>query len=173
MENNENRSIGYYLRALHRDIGFLLIGLTLVYGLSGIVFIYRDTDFLKQERRIERQLSPGIPDSELGTALHLRNVSVVRTEGDVVYFQNGTYDRKTGMASYSDKTLPAWLEKLNTLHRASSRSRVHWFTTLYGVLLLFLALSSFWMFKPGSRLFWRGTIFAAAGFGLTAILLFL
>ena len=45
MEQKEKKSIHYYMRGLHRDIGFFLIGLTLIYSISGVLLIYRDTDF--------------------------------------------------------------------------------------------------------------------------------
>lgn len=42
-----SHTIHYWIRSLHRDIGFFLVGLTLVYVLSGILLIYRDTGFLQ------------------------------------------------------------------------------------------------------------------------------
>jgi hypothetical protein len=173
METKEKKSIQYYMRSLHRDIGFFIIGLTLIYGISGIILIYRETGFLKQEKQIERHLDANIENSELGKMLHLRNFEVVKVEGDVVYFKNGIYNKTTGMVKYSDKSLPSFLEKFNNLHKASSRSVTYWFSTIFGILLLFLAISSFWMFKPKTKLFRRGILFAGIGFIIAIILLFL
>jgi len=39
------KSINYYMRVLHRDIGFFIAGLLIIYALSGIVMIYRDTSY--------------------------------------------------------------------------------------------------------------------------------
>jgi len=173
MQTKEKKSINYYMRSLHRDIGFFVIGLTIIYGLSGILLIYRETGFLKTEKHIEEKLNPNIPESELGMVLHMKNFEVTKTDGDIVYFQNGTYNQATGIANYSEKTLPDFFDKLNKLHKASSRSIVHWFTTLFGVSLLFLAISSFWMYKPKTKMFRRGIILAGSGFVLSIILLFL
>lgn len=50
---------------------------------------------------------------------------------------------------------------------------LHWFTATYGFLLMFLALSSFWMYKPGNKLFIRGIVFAIAGVAASVALLFI
>lgn len=173
METKEKKSTSRIMRALHRDIGFFVIGLTVVFCISGIVLIFRDTDFLKQEVIIEKQIEPNVDSSELGGILRLRGFEVIKTEGDTVYFGNGTYNITSGVVIYSTKELPSFLNKLNRLHKTSSRNVIHWFTLVYGVLLLFLALSSFWMFKARTKLFWRGIIIASAGLIVSAILLFL
>ena len=43
MEEQEKKSINHFVRSLHRDIGFFVIGLTIIYSISGIVLTYRDT----------------------------------------------------------------------------------------------------------------------------------
>ncbi|HNW51443.1 MAG TPA: hypothetical protein PKH79_10195, partial [Prolixibacteraceae bacterium] len=173
METKEKKSINYYMRSLHRDLGFLAIGLTIIYALSGIILIYRDTDFLKKERNIEQHLSPNLTESDLGMALHMRNFQVLSADGETISFSNGTYNKVTGLATYSQKALPQFLEQFNKLHKTSSRNIVHWFPVIYGVLLLFLAISSFWMYKPKSKMFRRGLIFAGSGIVLAIVVLFL
>ncbi len=162
-----------FMRSLHRDIGFLVVGFIFIYAISGIVLIYRDTDFLKKEKQIERELSPNLSDSELGMALHSRNFKVLKTEGSVLYFKNGTYNKETGVVNYSDKALPSFLEKFNGLHKTSSKSVSHWFSIIFGLSLLFLGISSFWMFKPGTSLFRRGILLTGTGFIVAVVLLFL
>lgn len=173
MKAKEKKSFRYYMRALHRDIGFFMIGLIVVYSISGITLIYRDTGFLKHETRKEVKLQPGIDAKGLGNALHMRFFEVVKEEGGIIYFQGGTYDQATGIAIYTEKELPAWLSKLDNLHKISSQSIAHWFSALFGILLLFLALSSFWMFKPASKLFRRGIWFAGTGILLAVVLVLL
>jgi len=171
MEKSEKRQIGYYMRFLHRYIGFFVIGLTAIYAISGIILIYRDTGFLKQERNIEKQIAPNLKPQELGMILHIKNFEALKMEGNTVYFKNGTYDKGTGLVKYSEKALPEFLEKLNGLHKSSSKSSTVLFSTLYGTLLLFLAISSFWMFKPKTAVFKKGIITAGAGFIFAAALL--
>jgi hypothetical protein len=118
-----SHSIHYWIRSLHRDIGFFLVGLTLVYVLSGLLLIYRDTGFL----------------------------------------QTTPVEHGMGQGQHRGHDYVAWVQPFVDLHKANSRSGVHWFTVTYGVLLGFLAISSFWMIKPGSGMYKREVAFAVAG----------
>ncbi len=171
MEAKNKKSFNHYIRALHRDIGFFVIGLTVVFCASGIVLIFRDTDFLIYEKTVEKQIEPNLESSELGKELRLRNIGDVKVGDEVISFDNGTYNRTTGKAVYTIKELPSLFRKLNTLHKAPSGNWLHWFSMIYGILLLFLALSSFWMYKPNSKLFKRGIIITCTGLLVAALLL--
>jgi hypothetical protein len=172
MEQKE-KSTTSFMRALHRDIGFFVVGLTIVYSLSGIVLVYRDTDFLKSEVRIERTLPANTAPDELGKMLRLKGFKVLKTEGDVLHFQEGTYNKATGLAVYQTKKLPSLLEKFVDLHKTMSGKITHWFAVVFGALLCFLAVSSFWMCKKGTNTFRRGIYVASAGVVVTVVVLLL
>lgn len=82
----KQKSIHFYMRTLHRDVGFLMIGLVVVFALSGIVLVYRDTDFLKKEMLVQRSISPNLASVDLGLTLKLKNMKVEKMEDDVIYF---------------------------------------------------------------------------------------
>jgi hypothetical protein len=173
------KTIRQYMRALHRDVGFLVIGLTVIYCFSGIVFMFRDTSFFKREIVNEKQLSQNLKASQISKALRFKGLKVVLEEGELIHFQakeypHGTYNKTTGKAVYSRMVYPMLIQKLNKVHKtkfkANGESVVHWFTTVYAILLSFLAISSFWMFKPGSKLFKRGFYLSVVG-GLGAVVL--
>ena len=175
-EKATGKTLTYTMRILHRDIGFLMIGLTLVFALSGILLVYRSTDFMKSETQITRTLEPEMTIDDVGRALHLRKLNVGEDDGRRIAFSagqmasDGHYDRQTGEVSYTAQQLPSVLEKLNALHKTGSGSPLHWFSVVYGVLLTFLAVSSFWMFKPKTRPFRRGLVLAGVGFAAAAAL---
>ncbi len=173
MEQKTKKSLNQHARTLHRNIGFFIVGLVIVYSLSGIVLIYRDTNFLKREAFVEKKLSPNLTGAELGPALQVRNFKIEKTEGDIVYFQNGTYNKATGDAAYSTAELSPLIKKLTDLHKTPSKNIKHWFTLVLGGLLLFMALSSFWMFNPGTKFFRKGIYMAGAGIMAAVILLLL
>ena len=52
--------------------------------------------------------------------LELLGFKAEREEGDIVYFKEGTYNKKTGVADYKTKGLPFVLEKMSHLHKAKS-----------------------------------------------------
>jgi len=159
------------VRSWHRDIGFFMIGLTLIYALSGIVLIFRDTDFLKQEKQVSQTIEPGKQASELGAVLRMRDFKVSKTEGDILYFANGTYNKATGELEYISKELPAFLNKITGLHKAISGNKLHWINLIYGFLLLFLAVSAPFMFKSRTKMLRRGIYISAIGFVLVIIYL--
>ena len=160
------------MRILHRYIGFFLAGIMAVYALSGIVLIYRDTDFLKKEKLVEKKVAPAAKESELGKMLGIRELKISKTEGDTIYFAQGTYNSVTGEAKYTSKQLPYVMNQLTQLHKASTKKPLYWLNTLFGASLFFFVISSFWMFKPTTGIFKKGIYFTIAGVILTLILLF-
>ena len=112
-------SFAIKMRIIHRYLGFFLAGIMAVYALSGIVLIFRDTDFLKQKEVIVEKLEPDIPKEKLGKALDIRKLKVEKAVGDIYYFKDGTYNKVTGEASYIKKELPLILDKMTHLHKSN------------------------------------------------------
>ncbi|MEQ8573153.1 MAG: hypothetical protein RIB63_03780, partial [Fulvivirga sp.] len=108
---------GFKMRVIHRYLGFFLAGIMAVYSLSGIVLIFRDTDFLKQEKIITKSIETNVSGEEIGQKLGVRNFSIEKEEGNLVYFGNGTYDKSTGEANITVKSLPYVLDKMTHMHK--------------------------------------------------------
>ncbi|MFI1772124.1 hypothetical protein [Thalassobellus citreus] len=161
-----------YMRIIHRYLGFFLIGIMTVYALSGIVLVFRDTEFLKSEVQVEKQLKPNIKSADLGRQLRKRNFKVLKEENNLVFFENGQYDKETGVAKYKNKELPYVLNQMTKLHKASSKHPLYWLNIFSGVSLFFFAISSFWMFLPKTKIYKKGLYFTFFGMVLTFILLF-
>ena len=161
------------MRIFHRYLGFFLSGIMAVYAISGIVMIFRETEFLKSERELERQLAVGLPDAEVGSTLRIKEFKVERSEGSLIYFREGTYDKKTGLAKYKSKQLPYVIDKMTKLHKATTNRPLYFLNIFFGVALLFFVLSAFWMFMPKTEVFRKGLYFALGGIALTLILVFL
>lgn len=162
-----------YMRIIHRYLGFFLIGIMSVYALSGIVLVFRDTDFLKKETTVERNIGENIPRKELGRKLRQKNLKVIKKEGDVLYFKNGEYNKQTGIANYTAKELPYLIDKMTHLHKSNSSHPLYWLNVFFGVSLLFFSISSFWMFMPKTVIFKKGMWFTLGGIILTLALLFI
>jgi uncharacterized iron-regulated membrane protein len=160
------------MRVYHRYLGFFLAGIMAVYALSGIVLIFRDTNFLKREKHIAQQLKPSLPAKALGEALRIKDLQVLSANGDTVYFKQGNYNTVTGMANYTTLSLPNAIEKLTKLHKASTKQPLYFLNIFFGVSLLFFVISSFWMFLPKTSIFKKGLYFSLAGVLLVLILLF-
>nr|WP_320057426.1 hypothetical protein [uncultured Bacteroides sp.] len=168
----KKKTINQWMRSLHRDLGFFAVGLVIIYSLSGITLIYRNTDFLKTEKVMQKTLSSQMSATEVGAALKLKKMGVISENGEMINFENGTYNKVTGVASYTTQEVVSPLKQFINLHKRSSQSPFHWFGIAFGSILLFLVISSFWMFKPGSKMFKRGIILAVSGVAVALVLLF-
>lgn len=161
------------MRIIHRYLGFFLAGIMAMYSISGIIMIFRTTDFLKSEKIIEQQLNPNLEGAELSEALRIKGgVKPEKKEGDIIYFKQGEYNTATGMATIKKMELPFILGKMEHLHKATINSPVYFLNIFFGLSLLFFVISSFWMFMPKTSVFKKGLYFTLGGMILTIILLF-
>ena len=160
------------MRIYHRYLGFFLAGIMAMYSISGVILIFRDTDFLKREKQISKQLKPGLTTIDLGKAIKNRDVKIDSVKGDVQLFKGGNYNTTTGAVNYTTKTLPVVIEKLTHLHKADTNDPLYYLNIFFAVSLLFFVISSFWMFMPKTTIFKKGLYFTLAGIVLTVVLLF-
>jgi hypothetical protein len=167
------QSFSFKMRVVHRYLGFFLAGIMAVYALSGIVLIFRDTDFLKNKTEVKKVIATNISKEELGKAIKIKKLKVDKEEGDTYFFKNGNYNKATGAVEYTKKELPFILGKMTHLHKAKSSEPLYFLNIFFGVALLFFVISSFWMFMPSSSIFKKGMYFTIGGILLTLLLLFI
>lgn len=162
-----------FMRITHRYLGYFLAGIMAVYALSGILLVYRDTDFLKNEKKYDKTIAVNLSEKELKKELKMKGLEVEKTAGTVLYFKQGTYDSATGKALYSKKELPFVLDKMVSLHKSQSKDTISPLSVFFGVSLFFFVISSFWMFNPKTKAFKRGIKFTIAGLIISVLLLFI
>lgn len=160
------------MRLIHRYLGFFLAGIMAVYAISGIILIFRETAFLKSEKSIEKTLPLDIKNEDLGKALKIREFKINKEVNNIVYFEQGTFNKINGVAQYKAKQLPFVLEKMTKLHKATTNQPLFFLNVFFGFSLLFFVISSFWMFMPETKIFKKGIYFTIGGIVLTLILLF-
>lgn len=167
-----SRNASNKIRIYHRYLGFFLAGIMLVYGLSGIIMVYRNTNTFKKVTQVEMTIDPNLKGEDIGKALRTR-VFVDKTEGNIIHFnKTGTYDVSTGAVSYEKAELPYLLDKIEHMHKATVDSPLYYFNIFFGISLVFFALSSFWMFMPSTSVFKKGLYFSLAGAVLLIIMVF-
>lgn len=166
-----SKSKWFTMRILHRYLGFFLAGIMFIYAVSGVVMIFRETSFLKTEAITEKQLEPNLGAGELSPALRMA-VKVDKVEGDILYFKDGNYNQKTGVATVTKMELPFVLEKMERLHKATTKSPIYFLNIFFGLSLLFFVISTFWMFRPKTTIFKNGIAFTIAGVILALVILF-
>ena len=169
---SKQKSTNYYMRLYHRYLGFFLAGIMAVYAISGIVLVFRTTDFLKKEVQYNKKLATNLSAEKLGKEIKIKNLKIEKQEDGILYFKQGNYNSQTGEVQYTKKELPFVLDKMTKMHKATTNSPLYWLNIFFVISLLFFVLSAFWMFLPGSTIFRKGLYFTLAGIILTLIMLF-
>ncbi len=168
-----NNSLHKNMRIYHRYLGFFLAGIMAVYAISGTILIFRKTDFLKVEKTVQKELDQNLNAEELGKMLRINDFKITEQSGDVLTFEGGTYNSRTGVTTQTIKELPFVLKKMTDLHKATTEKPLFFLNIFFGLSLLFFVISSFWMFVPKASVFKKGIYFSLAGLILALLILFL
>ena len=164
-----------WLRAFHRDVGYLAIGLTFVYAISGLALNHIgqwDPNF--DSGSTEHQLEPLPADKAVATERVLDALGIDETPERVdliadvemqIFFEHRTLnvDLASGTV-YDDYREPRFfLRVANWLHANRGKAAWTYIADAYAVLLLYLAISGMFMLKGRLGLKGRGGILIAAG----------
>lgn len=166
------QSTSLKMRTLHRYLGYFLAGIMAVYALSGILLIFRSTNFLKTEKIEETQIEKGLDESQIDSK-EFRLGPFEKSDGDVLLFEHGKYNSTSGVVTATKHELPYILNKMTHLHKASTREPLFFLNVFFGIALLFFVVSAFYMYLPGTDVFKKGLYFALGGVALTLILIFI
>lgn len=150
-------------RKYHRWLGFFLAGIMLIYATSGILLIFRPTDFMKFPQTEIRQLDAGLHVQALGENLRLRGFSVQSESDEKIVFNLGEYNKLTGETVINSMDYPLPLAKLVKLHKATNNSPLFFLNISFGLSLLFFVISAFLMFVPKIQTFKNGVKISLAG----------
>ena len=165
-------------RALHRDIGYVVVSLTLAYALSGLAVNHID-DWNPSYRFAERAVDIGpVPDGPLDAraahvverlALDRRAVRghFQETEHELRVFlaegQEARVDLRTGRGQMKTLDRRAVLFEVNSLHLNNLKGIWTWVADLFAIALIVLAITGVTMMKGARGLAGRGKYFIAAG----------
>lgn len=168
-----NYSFSYKMRVVHRLLGFFLAGIMTIYALTGIIMTFRKVDLLEYDHEIELQLDPDIHIAELSSYLEIKKFKVLKIEDDILFFKEGNYNIRSGLAKYKVKKYPIIIRQMVDFHEASTESKPHtfFFNIIFGLSLFFFVISSFWMFNSKSKGIPKGIYYFIGGLILTIIIL--
>jgi uncharacterized protein len=163
------------LRAVHRDVGYLAVGLTLVYALSGLAVNHVadwDPSFSSYERTHELGPLAGTDDEiaaaatwALGIREPPREVYRVSEEQLDVVFDARTLhiDARSGQVIDEGQDPRFFLRLANWLHLNRGKQAWTYAADAYAAGLLFLSLSGLFMIKGRKGLGGRGLLFVLVG----------
>lgn len=169
-------SIRKWLRTLHRDTGYFVVGLTFIYALSGLA-VNHIKDWDPSFRQIDRTHHVAVPlpatdDAAAASVLNQIHVTEKPTEVyrasdsrlDIV-FEKRTFhvETKTGRVVEEGQEPRFFLRLANWLHLNRGKKAWTYVADAYAVLLLYLATSGLFMLPGKKGLAGRGAVIAALG----------
>ena len=170
-----------WLRAVHRDIGYVLVGLTFVYALSGLavnhITDWTDGDPSFKQFSATHEFGP-IAGEDQAVADDLRNRLSIKETPREVYKQADDdleiiFDKrslhvnpKTGHVVDEGQKPRFILRVANWLHLNRGKKAWTYFADGYAGGLLFLALSGMFMIAGKKGLIGRGAILVAIGIAI-------
>ena len=171
---------------LHRDIGYLCVGLTIVFGISGIAVNHIDVwnpNYIITNRSISVQFSDPANESvvinDIRQQLKIERevLGVFRPGSDLikVFFKNQTAEVniQTGQGELETIEERFLLRDFNFLHLNHPKKIWSYVSDLYALSLLFLAVSGLFVLKGRKGIAGRGKWLAGAGFLIPVVFLVL
>lgn len=169
-------SLRPWLRALHRDVGYFAVGLTIVYATSGLAVNHlKDWDPNFKQVNRTHQLALPLPSNDEAAAKSALQALAVREEPREVYrasdtqldlvFDKRTFhvDTTTGVVHEEGQAARPLLRVANWLHLNRGKKAWTYIADFYAVFLLFLAISGLFMIPGRKGLLGRGALVALLG----------
>jgi hypothetical protein len=171
---------------LHRDIGYLAVGMTLVYAISGIVLNhFKSGDFKHPDySKSYYDLKVSLPQNNLVDKTYVMKVmdqagedhdlykSHITGEGYLqIFLKNGLLyvDLTNGEAQLEKKTTRYVIKEMNLLHYNNLKKLYTWFSDLYAVGLIILAITGMFVLRGKNGILGRGAWLTAIGIVLPAL----
>lgn len=167
-----------WFRALHRDVGYVCVALTLAYGLSGLAVNHIDDwnpNYRFEQTSFELgPLPPGTPDARAAFVIERLHLNPAEVRGHVqeseavlrVFLDEGQearLDVRTGHGQLKRITTRAVLFEVNSLHLNNLKGAWTYVADVFAIALMFLAVTGITMMKGARGLTGRGKYFIAAG----------
>lgn len=170
-----------WLRAVHRDVGYLAIGFTVIYAVSGIaqnhIEDWGDVSYVATERSVA---IPPIQASEPTAAAVARVVAAagigeptsVTRAADELRLEYPDGEKVTAIAgqiTVQSRKRRAFIGLANWLHTARGKKSWKYIADFYALFLLYLAGSGIFMLKGKLGFKWRGATLISAGIAVPVL----
>jgi hypothetical protein len=191
------------VRSLHRDLGYFVIGLTLIYAITGIILSGRALGWLEKTYNADIIMSKNIEVQEFNSLfintilegeiasifpedsyesvkehLKLKVLEEKENKKNEISFNawrslDVTYNKDTGVTNILYVGHPVVIKLFLDVHKSTHTKAWFYLAIIYSVILSFLALSSLLMLKGKYGFKRRGIYFMLGGFAVVALFLFL
>jgi hypothetical protein len=164
-----------WLRAVHRDFGYLAIGFTVIYAISGIAqnhiedwgeVSYKTSETTRTITPVADDAPDAIAIKAVADAANLGTPTAAFRAGDEVRLEYANGAKATAIGSelvVQARERRAFIGAANWLHTARNKSGWRYVADIYALLLLYLAISGIFMIKGKLGLKWRGAVLISIG----------
>jgi uncharacterized protein len=183
----QRKTLRRWNNALHRDIGYLCVGMTLIYAISGIVMNhfksgdFSHPDYSKSYKEFKVPL-PAAGKADLAYVSRIldqegeKNHYKSYITGDnyvQIFLTNGSVyvDLSTGEAQIEQKTPRYVIKEFNLMHYNNLKRFYTWFSDAYAVGLIILAITGLFVLRGKNGIIGRGAWLTAIGILLPALFL--
>lgn len=177
-----------WLRVLHRDIGYIAVGLTIIYSISGIAVNHiQEWNPNYSITKDTVKITP-VPDSlggkketvakilnELGETGELKNSFRPDPETLEIFVEGNTItvNLKEGIAVQEKVKSRPIIRETNFLHLNTPKKVWTYVADVFAVALIFLAVSGLFLIKGKNGLKWRGAVLMLLGILIPLLFLYL
>lgn len=196
---SKKKSFSDIMRSLHRDLGYFVIGLTLIYTITGFILSGRDLGWMEQTYIYEQNLSQNISkdefikklkktmkNTEIVTDIHpaimkysikkIKSFEFKKEEENVLYFKYKAniikYNKISGDMIFEIHSYPGFLKKFITAHKSKQKDVWFYLAIMYSIILSFLAISAMFMVKGKYSFPRRGVFIMLSGIALVIAFLY-
>lgn len=198
----KKKKLSTTFRNWHRDLGYLVIGITIVYSISGIILSVRDLHLFEKEYILNTTIEKNIKEEELQNKLisafskseqkkslpaHINKKSVLNSfkllenNNEFTKYQISrkkdmkfiTYYKTSGEVIYSISGYPTFINTFIKAHKSSTKDKWSYLALVYSLILFFLAISAIFMVKGKYGFKQRGIYLTLLGIALIVIFLYL
>ncbi len=175
-------SVIKWLRIIHRDLGYLMVGVSLIYAISGIILNHmkgKDPAFRTEEKTI--QLEPQLDPEELavrwkdqGNLPHVKKILSIDEDHARLMLEGGVgvYNSKTGLADYEKHTQRKFVYWINRLHY-NKIGGWSYMADFFAASLIFFAVSGLFLVRGKNGIAGRGKWFLLAGLAIPVVYIIL
>lgn len=183
----QRKTLRRWNNALHRDIGYLCVGMTLIYAISGIIMNhFKSGDFTHPDySKSYKEFKVPLPQDGKADLVYVNKILDQEGErnhyksfitGDKyvqIFLTNGSVyvDLSTGEAQIEQKTPRYVIKEFNLMHYNNLKRFYTWFSDAYAVALIILAITGLFVLRGKNGIIGRGAWLTAIGILLPALFL--
>lgn len=178
----------WWFHAIHRDVGYFCVGLTLIYAISGVAVNHvADWNPNYAIAKVKANIGPVEHGPEVDDALAKVVLGKLELSPDyLTLFQPGPHelrilrdnhtidiDLQTGNVQHEVITPRPVLHEMNYLHLNHGKELWTWIADAFAVALALLAITGMFLLKGKNGILGRGMWLTAAGVALPLVYLWL